>query len=211
MAFDLEEQEELEALKAWWGRYGMLVTIFVVVAALTTAGIFGWRAWQHRENVRAGTFYAQLVEASGSSDHKKVADIAHLLEKDYPRTRYAAMAALASAHAAFDANDLKEASAQLQWAVDHAKEAELRDVARLRLAGVLLDQKNYKQALKLLDEKHAAPLDELYADRKGDVLAAQGDVSGAKNAYQVALDKAGSGNAYHNVIQLKLDALGSAK
>jgi predicted negative regulator of RcsB-dependent stress response len=140
-----------------------------------------------------------------------VADIAKLIEKDYPRTRYAAMAALASARAALDAGDLKATSAQLQWAIDHAKEAELRDVARLRLAGVLLDQKNYAQALKLLDEKHAAPLDGLYADRKGDVLAAQGKVSAAKSAYKVALNETGQGDAYHNVIQLKLDALGDAK
>lgn len=211
MAFNLEEQEEIEALKAWWGRYGMLLTVAVVVAALTTAGIFGWRAWRHHQDVQAGTFYVQLTAATASGDHKKVADIANLIEKDYPRTRYAAMSALASARAAFDTGDLKAASVQLQWAIDHAKEAELRDVARLRLAGVLLDQKNYAQALKLLDEKHVAPLDGLYADRKGDVLVAQGKVSAAKSAYKVALNETGQGDAYHNVIQLKLDALGDAK
>ena len=67
---------------------------------------------------------------------------------------------------------MKTAQAQLAWAAENAKD-EPRDLARLRLAAVLLDEKAYDEALKQLAAEppaFAARFDEL----KGDVLAAQG-------------------------------------
>ena len=98
----------------------------------------------------------------------------------------------------------------MQWVVDKAKDEEMRDVARLRLAGVLLDDKNYDEALKLLDAKHTAAFDALYADLKGDIMAVQKRRAEARGAYQAALEKTDPRSNYRQLIQVKLDAMGEA-
>jgi predicted negative regulator of RcsB-dependent stress response len=121
------------------------------------------------------------------------------------------MAALSAARASFESGDLGAAKTQLQWVIDNAKEDEMRDVARLRLAGVLLDEKKYDDALALVNAGHGAAFSGLYADLKGDILLAQGKRGEARGAYQQALDKSDARSPYRPMIQAKLDALGDAK
>jgi predicted negative regulator of RcsB-dependent stress response len=118
---------------------------------------------------------------------------------------------LAAARAAFDTGAAADAAARLQWAIDHGKDDLLRDVAQLRLAAVMLDQKKYDEALKLLDAKHGEAMTSLYADLKGDVLVAEGKNAEARGAYQLALDKSDAKSSYRSYIQIKLDGLGAAK
>jgi predicted negative regulator of RcsB-dependent stress response len=119
------------------------------------------------------------------------------------------MGALTLARFYFDRNDLKGAQAQLQWVVERSSSDEFRDLARLRLAALLLDQKQYDQALKQLAEKHAAAFDAQYEALKGDVLVASGKPAEAKAAYKAALDKAGkSENLLRETVRVRLDALG---
>lgn len=210
MAYDLEEQEKLDELKSWWAEYGTLVLGAVAACALTIAGFQGWRYYQHSQAIAAVTLYGQLDQAERAGDHKKVRDIAGQITGQYGTTIYAAFAALGSARASFESGDLAGAKSQLQWVMDNAKEGEIRDIARLRLAGVLLDEKNHAEALKLVDAKPADSLLGLYADLKGDILLAQGKKAEARNAYQLALDKSEAGSSYRSIIQMKLDALGEA-
>jgi predicted negative regulator of RcsB-dependent stress response len=120
------------------------------------------------------------------------------------------MAALAQARFYFDRNDLKNAKAQLQWALDHSKSEEMRDLARLRLAGVLVDEKSYDEAIKLLEAKHAPALEAQYAALRGDALAAKNRPDEAKAAYRVALEKADTSRSpgLRESVQIRLDALG---
>ena len=208
MAYDLEEQEQIAEIKAWWKRYGNLVLLATTAALLTVAAHQGWRYYRHQQAQSAITLYEQLEQAERAAEHKKVRDIAAQITNKYGPTVYATMAALASAKAAFLTGDLATAKAQLQWVVDNARDDEIKDIARLRLAGVLLDEKNYDAALKLLEKKPVESLAGIYADLKGDILAAQGKHAEARSAYQLALDKSESGSAYRATIQLKLDALG---
>lgn len=211
MAYDLEEQEQIDELKAWWKQYGNLVILVIAAFALTIAAIQGWRYYRHSQAVTAAALYEQMERAGRAGDHKKVRDIAGQLTEKYASTAYAAFAALGAARASFDRGDLADAKAQLQWVIEHAREEETRDVARLRLAGALLDEKNYAEALKLVEAKPVESLAGLYADLKGDILVAQGKMADARGAYQLALDKSEAGSPYRATLQLKLDALGEAK
>src|SRR5688572_6289078 len=211
MAYDLEEQEQIAELKSWWKQYGLLVMTCVVTAALSFAGFNGWRYYRNSQALGAVALYEQLDQAERAADHKKVRDIAGQITGKYGSTAYGAYAALSAARASFQMGDLAEARAQLQWTIDHADEAELRDVARLRLAGVLLDEKKHDEALKLLDTKPVEPLSGLYADLRGDILLALGKRAEARQAYQAALDKSEAGSGYRVVIQVKLDSLGEAR
>jgi predicted negative regulator of RcsB-dependent stress response len=147
----------------------------------------------------AATLYEQLDRSERAGDHKKVRDIAAEITAKYGSSPYGAFAALAGARS------------QLQWVIDNVKEDEIRDVARLRLAGVLLDEKKLDEALKLVEVKPVESMTGLYADLKGDILLAQGRSAEARSAYQLALDRSEMGSPYRFTLQLKLDSLGEAK
>jgi predicted negative regulator of RcsB-dependent stress response len=117
---------------------------------------------------------------------------------------------LSAARASFEVGDLAKAKTHLAWAVEHARQDQLRDIARLRLAVVLLDEKNYPEALKLVAGGPTESMSGLYADLRGDILLAQGNAAEARGAYQLALDKSEAASTYRATIQLKLDALGEA-
>jgi predicted negative regulator of RcsB-dependent stress response len=206
---DLEEQEQLAALKGWWKDYGNLVLGMVTAAALAVAGWQGWGWYQRSQALQASVLYDTLARAAQAGDAKAMRDAAGALAENYPRTLYASMGALVAARFHFDRNDAKSAKAQLQWVIERSRTDELRDVARLRLAALLLDEKAYDEALKALDEKHGAAFDAQYAALKGDVLAAKGDPASAKAAYRLALEKADRKNEdWRHGVQLRLDALG---
>ena len=211
MAYDLEEQEQIAAVKSWWSEYGTLVAAAVAACSLTIAGYQGWRYYKQDQTRGAVTLYEQLDQAERTGDHKKVRDIAGQITGKYGATIYGTFAALSGARASVESGDLAGAKSQLQWVIDNAKENEMRDIARLRLAGVLLDEKNHAEALKLVDTKPVESLAGLYADLKGDILLAQGKKADARSAYQFALDKSEAGSSYRAIIQLKLDSLSEAK
>lgn len=208
MAYDLDEQEKVEAIKAWWKEYGNTMVLSLAVFLAGVAGIQGWRWWQHSQAEQAATLYVEVEKSLAGRDPKKVKAAAAAVIGKFPGTAYAPRAALAAARADYDAGDMAGAKSQLQWVSENAKEAELKDVARLRLAGILLDEKNYAEALKQVDTPLTPAYAGLFHDMKGDVLAAEGKKADAKTAYRAALEKIGANSPYRGFIQLKLDALG---
>lgn len=211
MVYDHQEQEQLDELKSWWKEHGNSVLLGFAMAALVIAGVQAWRYHQRGQIVAAATLYEQLDLADRAGDRKKVRDIADQITSGYASTSFGTYAALAAARASFDVGDLADARSRLLWVLGHAKEDEVRDMARLRLAAVFLDEKNYAEAMKQLEANPVEPMAGLYADMKGDIFSAQGKKAEARSAYQLALDRSDAGSLYRPVIQIKLDALGDAK
>lgn len=209
-AYDLEEQEQIAAIKEWWEKYGNYVTTGITVVCLAAAAWFGWRWYQANQSAQAGVLYAAVEEALQKNESPKAQDAAAQLENKFGGTGYAARGALLAAKLAFEAGDRAAAKNNYQWVIDHASEDELKQLARLRLATVLLDEKQYDQALQTLDAKHDDAIDALYSDLKGDVLAAAGKNAEAKAAYQAAFAKLDPKSPYRNFVQVKLDALGGS-
>lgn len=209
MAYDLEEQEQLASLKAWWEKYGNASTWALIAVLAAYSGWTYWKYHQRSQAAEASALYAELQSAVEAKDNAKVLRAAGDMESKYGSTAYAPMAALVAARNAFDANDLKSAKAQLQWAAEHGSD-EFKAVAKVRLAGVLLDEKAYDEALKALAGDVPPAFAGAVADRKGDILAAQNKVAEARTAYQAALDATDKKNPGRQLIQLKLEALGGS-
>ena len=208
--YDLEEQEQIATLKTWWKMYGNLVTGVITVFCLAVIGWQGWNWYQRSQTGQASAIYSVLEQAVAAGDAQKVKGAAGELAEKFGGTTYASLGALLAAKQSFEAGDLKTAKAQLGWAADHGKD-EIKDLARLRLAAVQLDEKAYDEALKLLEASHAPAFDARFLELKGDVLAAQGKKPEARAAYKAALDMAGSKpGAGQQVLQQKLDSLGEA-
>jgi len=208
--YDLEEQEQIATLKTWWNMYGNLVSGVITVFCLVVIGWQGWNWYQRSQSGQASAIYNVLEQAVAAGDAQKVKGAAGELAEKYGRTTYASLGALLAAKQSFDAGDLKTAKAQLGWAADHGKD-EIKDLARLRLAAVQLDEKAYDEALKQLEASHAPTFDARFLELKGDVLAAQGKKPEARGAYKAALDKAeNKPGAGQQLLQQKLDSLGEA-
>ncbi|AOK23523.1 hypothetical protein WJ95_20835 [Burkholderia ubonensis] len=205
-----DEQESIESLKAWWARWGNLTTWIVLAALVVAAGFNGWNFWQRRQAAQASGLYEQVQKAAASNDKATMARAAADMEDKYGGTPYAQMTALAAAKVLYAAGDAAGAKTQLQWAVDHAKDDEYRQIAKLRLASLLLDEKAYDAGLKLLSGTPIDAFKGLVADRRGDLLAAQGKADDARAAYKLALDSLPKEDmSARQLVQFKLDALGS--
>ncbi len=208
--YDLEEQEQIDTLKTWWKMYGNLVTGLVMAASLAVVGWQGWNWYQGGQSAKAAAIYGVLEQAAAAGDAQKVKAAAGELAEKFGRTAYASLGAMVAAKQSFDAGDLKTAKTQLIWVAENGKN-EVRDLARLRLAAVQLDEQAYDEALKQLEAAHAAAFDARFLELKGDVLTAQGKKAEARTAYKSALEKiADKPSASRELLQQKLDSLGEA-
>lgn len=210
MAYDLEEQEQIDNLKAFWNRYGNFILTVLTVVLLAIAGYRGWGWYQMREAATASAVYDELRVAAAAKDAGKVGQVAGTLFEKHGRTVYARMGALLAAKAHADAGDLKAAKAPLQWLVDKGGGDEFARLARVRLAGILLDEKAYDEGLKLLPLESAGDFAGSYADRRGDLLLAQGKTEEARAAWRLSLEKLPQRSPLRALVEIKLDALGGA-
>ena len=222
-AYDLEEQEQIAEFKAWWKQYGSLLTFVIMAAAVVVLAWRGWNWYQRNQAEQASNIYQALQQAVQSGDTQRVKAASGELTEKFSGTRYAALGALVAAKATKDAGDTKTAKAQLQWVVDNGED-EIRDLARLHLVTLLIDEKAYDEALKLLEGSVTPAFSARFIDSRGDVLSVQDKKDEARKAYQLALDtlsgaQNGGANSqnwqlqssavYREIIQQKLDALGT--
>ena len=210
-ALDLQEQEQVEELKAWWKDNRNQILGAFLIAAVVLGGWRGWQYYHGNQSNQSAMLYSEFVRQLDGKDAGRVNDAAAAMMDRFPSTAYASRAALLAAQVNEHGKDTARAKAQLQWVIDHTGEAGLRDVARLRLASLLLDEAKYAEAMNLLNADHSASFDGLYADLRGDALSAQGKADEARSAYKLAYEKTDPKNMYRNLIQMKLDALVTSK
>ena len=209
MAYDLEEQEQLASLKAWWNQYGNLLSWLLIIVLGAYAGWNGWNYYQRSQSAQASALYDEMQKMVLAKDGAKTLRLASDIQARYASSSYASMSALVAAKTAFEANDLKNTKAQLEWVVAHGS-AEYQAIAKLRLAGVLLDEKAFDAALKLLAGEFLPQFAGSVADRRGDVLVAQNKTAEARAVYQAALAAMDGNNPGRQLVQAKLDAIGGA-
>ncbi|MBK1712542.1 YfgM family protein [Rubrivivax gelatinosus] len=207
---DLQEQEQLDALKAFWKRYGNLVTWVLIAALAAYAGWNGWNYWQRGQALKASAMYDELDRAALAGDADKSGRIFADLKERYPGTAYAEQGGLAAAKVQFEKGQVEAAQATLTWVAEKAVEDEYRTIARLRLAALLASAKQFEPALAQLDGAKAAGFEALVADRRGDVLAAAGRSDEARTAYEAAYKAMDDKIDYKRLIEAKLTALGAS-
>ncbi|MFG6455393.1 YfgM family protein [Roseateles sp. BYS96W] len=206
---DLEEQEQLDQLKAFWKRWGNLIT-WLLTAAL--AVFAAWQGWQWRERnqaAEAAAMYGEFDRLLTAQDVDKAAAAAGDLKARFASTGFAAQASLQVAKLQLDKGKADDAKASLSWVAAQGSEPAYRDLARLRLAGLQLDQpKTYDEVAKTLDAIKSPEFAALVADRRGDLLLQEGKRDAAKAEYQKALAGMEKTQDYRRVIEAKLATLG---
>jgi predicted negative regulator of RcsB-dependent stress response len=209
-SYDFEEQERIAELKAWWEDNRWYVVGGIVAALLAFFGYRGWSHWSAQQLEDAADMSRPVAEAAKAKDAKQLEAPAQALIDKHPRTYYASEAALMLAKNAFEAGNLDEAAKRLEWVMANGVE-EHRGIARQRLAAVLMDQKKYDAALKVLDGGKDEAFTALAADLRGDIMLAQNRLDEARAAYKMAVDKAGPRNPVKQIAETKLQALGGTQ
>jgi predicted negative regulator of RcsB-dependent stress response len=209
-AYDLEEQEQLEDLKTWWKQWGNTISGVIIAVCAGVIAVQGWRWWSTQQAERAAVLYNAVSAAARSNDVAKARDAMAQLSDKYAGTAYAPRAALVLAPTLHEAGDKGGAKALLTSVIDRDSEPELKEIARLRLAALLLDDKQYDEALRTLDAKHDDAFAGIYADMRGDILVAAGRNADARAAYQAALARFDARSPYRDYVRVKLDTLGGA-
>jgi predicted negative regulator of RcsB-dependent stress response len=208
-SLDLQEQEQIDDLKAFWNKYGNLVTLLLTLALLAFAGVSGWTWYQRDQSAKASGMFDALEQAAQANDADKSTRVFNDLKERFGRTAFAQQGALLTAKVQFDQGKADAAMVSLAWAVENARDAEYKDLARLRLAGLQLDAKKLDEAEKLLAAVETPAFAALVADRRGDLLAAQNKRDEAKAAYLQAWKGMDEAVEYRRLVEAKLTALGA--
>lgn len=207
---DLEEQEQLDQIKHFWSKWGTPITGIAIVVMGTFAAWNGYQYWQQRQALQASALADVVASAVESGDQVRVAQAFDTMKADYKGTLQAGHAALLVAQSAVNADKLPEAQAALQWAVDNTKDEGYQATAKLRLAAVLMQDKQLDAAAALLRTSFPTEFKGLAADRLGDVLQLQGKSSEAIAAYQEAWKLLDPQVDYRALVGFKLNALGAS-
>jgi len=207
MAYDLEEQEQLDEFKAWWKQNGTMISTLLISLLVAYIAYQGWHYYQNKQAVEASTQYQELL-VTEDKDLKAIQTKSAMLMESFSATPYAGRAALFAAKANYQANEIKSAKAQLDWTIKNAKESAVSALATLQLANILSEEKDFEGALKLLNAPHDSGFDGLFADLKGDLLVSLGKNAEAKEAYQQALTKLEPQGKFRVLTQQKLESLG---
>lgn len=207
---DLQDQEQLDALKAFWKQYGNLITWVLILALGAYAAWNGWQWYQRDQAVQAGAMYDELDRSAQAGDAERAGRVFDDLRQQFPSTTFAAQGGLLAARVQADKGQADAARASLSWVAAEAGDAALRTVARLRLAGLLIEAGDADGALAQLAAAEAPGFEALVADRRGDALMLQGKTAEARTAWASAYAAMGDRLEYRRLIEAKLASIGAA-
>lgn len=207
---DLQEQEQLDELKAFWKQYGNLITWVLTLVLAGFAGMNGWNYWQGKQAVQAGAMFEELDKAAQAGDAERVGRVFGDMKDRFGRTTLAWQGGLLAAKLQAEKGKADDARASLAWVAEHARDEGYKATAHLRLAGLLVDSKAYDDALKQLDAVTAPEFAALAQDRRGDVLAAQGKKAEATVAWQAAWKAMDEKLDYRRIVEAKLNTVGQS-
>jgi predicted negative regulator of RcsB-dependent stress response len=205
---DLEEQEQLAELKHFWKRYGNIISWVLIVVFGAVAAWNGYQYWQRSQAAQAAVMYDEVERAAVAGDVAKLERALGDMKERFGRTAYAEQAALLAARIYHDKGNLDAAKGALAWVAGKASDDGYQAVARLRLSGILFEAKAYDEALQQLKAPMPSDFNALAADRRGDILLAQGKKAEAKAQYEAAYKGLDERSDYRRIIEVKLNALG---
>ncbi len=207
MSVYMTEEEQLEVIKKWWKRYGNIVTVLLSVILLCIAG-YRYMHWhQNKLTQQASVIYENMMVALSNQNTKSVRAYANELIKDYGNSVYADAAHLTLAKVYVSKNKLDQAKDELTFVADKGKMATLKQIAKIRIARILVAGKSYTNALSELstieDETYLPVINEL----KGDIYGATGQYQQAIAAYRLALDEVKTNGMGNLFLEMKTNEL----
>lgn len=207
---DLEEQEQLDELKHFWKQYGNAITWILIAVLSAFAAWNGYQQWERSQAAQAAGMYDEVERVVASGDVTKAERAFGDMRERFGRTVYAQQAGLLLAKLAVEKSKPDVAQSVLTWVAEKSTDEGLAAIAKLRLAGLLIESKSFDAALKLLEAAPPAEFVALFADRKGDIYAIQNKTEFARAEYLKAYSAFDERSEYRRLVEIKLNAVGGA-
>lgn len=205
---DLDEQEQLDQLKHFWSQYGNLITWILIVVLGAFAAWNGYQYWQRSQAAQAAAMFDEVERSVASADVAKIERALSDMNAKFGSSAYAQQAGLLAAKTFFEKGNAEAAKKALIGVAEKSSDEGYQAIAKLRLASVLIDGKNFDDALKQLTGTFPKDFEPLVADRRGDVLVLQGKQADAKLEYVKAYKGFDERSSYRRLVEVKLNALG---
>lgn len=199
------DEEKGEEIKRWWRENGLSVMLGI---ALGIAALVGGRYWLTQQAINvtnASSLYQQASAYLAEGKTSEAASSVDQLFSDFSATPYATFAALDMAKESAANKDSNGAKSYLEWAINHAKLAGQKDIARLRLSQLQLSEASYEAALATANQSDTAAFKSLFDELKGDIYLAQGKMAEAASAYRAAKTALEENESRGLILKLKLD------
>ncbi|HHJ80598.1 MAG TPA: tetratricopeptide repeat protein [Candidatus Tenderia electrophaga] len=201
------EQEQIDAIKKWWKENGKAV---IIGAILGFGSLIGWQQWQANTQAQresASLEYDVLLADLENKKYQQVKDRGARILSNYQDTSYAPLSAMSLAKVYVEEGDFASAKTYLQVAMDQDDQPQLKQIAQLRLARLLLADGDATQALSQLKAMKVGGFAAVVNELEGDIQVALGNRAQARIAYQQALDTIEAG-VDAALLQMKLDDVG---
>ena len=205
---DLEEQEQLAEFKHFWSQYGNLITWTLIAIFGSVAAWNGYQYWQGKQSGQAAVMFEEVERAVQSGDAARIDRSLADMKERFGKTVYAAQAGLLVAKTHYDKGNVPASKAALESVVKSAPDEALASIAKLRLAGLLMETRAYDEALAALSGSFSSDFAALASDRRGDIFLAQGKKTEAKSEYEKAFKSLDERAEYRRLVEVKLNALG---
>ncbi|MFY8042840.1 MAG: YfgM family protein, partial [Rhodoferax sp.] len=208
---DLEEQEKLDQLKHFWNQYGNLITALLIGVLGTFAAWNGYQYWQTRTASQASVMFEEVDKVMRTGDLALAERAFGDMKERFASTVYTQQAGLSLAKVAYQGDKIDLAKAALTWVAGSKADAAYASIAKLRLAGIHIEAKEFDLAQKVLDETYPAAFAALVADKKGDLFFAQGKNVEAVTEYRKSWAAMDPRAEYRRLVSVKLGALGASE
>ena len=207
----LTEQEQIQQLKNWIKQYSPTVLAGIVIALIISVSWHYWQSYRNKMLTQASITYDEMLTLRTQNNASGISTQANKLLTHYAKTPYAQMAALMLAREAVSQQKYPEALAQLNWIVNNSSESSLRDIARIRIARIMLLEKQADAALTILNKVDSKNFLGLAEEIKGDIYSTQNNPGAARKAYQLALATIPNAEISRPLLQMKYDNLATTE
>ncbi|MFY7697882.1 MAG: YfgM family protein [Legionella sp.] len=202
MSVYMTEKEQLDIIKKWWQRHSNTVTLIASIILLLVAGLKYWYWHQQKSTQQASNTYEQMMVAFSNKDNKSTRAYANQLLKEHNNSIYADAARLTLAKLFIEHAKFSDAQTQLRYVAEHSSTSAIQQIAKLRIARLLIAEKSYEKALEQLDVVNPA-YDSLINEIKGDIYAATGLYQQAIASYRTAIEQAQSKGITNIFLEMK--------
>jgi predicted negative regulator of RcsB-dependent stress response len=207
MAFDTEEQEQIDAVKKWISANGLFMLIAVLIGAVLLFGYQQWRRVNERHAIEASMSFEQLLNDLNVSNEVAALHSAQVLITHYPHSTYAQLAELLLAKKEVQSGDYNRAQGYLLEVIDQNSVETLKEIARLRLARLYIERKQPQDALHVLQKLDSKTYQAEAKVVEGDAYLMENDINAARANYQQALAGLPEEAILHGLVSMKLNNL----
>jgi predicted negative regulator of RcsB-dependent stress response len=205
---DLEEQEQLDELKHFWKQYGNAITWLLIVVLGAVAAWNGYQYWQRSQAAQAAAMFDEVTKVARAGDAEKADRAFNDMRDRFGSSAYTAQAGLLIAKSLYESGKLDTAKSTLKWVAEKSSDQGYAAIGKLRLSAVLMDEKNFDEALKSIEGISGEQFSGLVSDRRADIFMAQGKKAEAKAEYLKAYKAMDVRTEYRKLVEVKLNALG---